>query len=108
MIRAILYISLKKIFLKINISNTCSNGGNEDLTRKKIPAERFLLIWYPIDPTYDQKKTPRHPKRRNVFFLLLFKMAALVYSEKLKNGKMINYTSFLTFLGSRNPIKILF
>ena len=84
------------------------NGGNEDLTRKKIPAERFLLIWYPRDPTYDQKKTPRDPTGSNVFFLLVFKMAALVYSEKMRNGKMINYTSFLTFLGSRNPIKMLF
>ena len=31
------------------------SGGNKDLTRKKILAERFLLIWYPRDPTYDQK-----------------------------------------------------
>ena len=88
--------------------NRPNNGGNEDSTRKKFPAERFLLIWHPRDPTYDQKKTPRHPTRTNVFFLLVFKMAALVYSVKMKNGKMISYTFFLTFLGSRNPIKILF
>ena len=77
-------------------------------TRKKLKAERFLLIWYPRDPTYDQKKTPRDPTRTNLFFLLFFKMAARAYSEKMKNGKMINYTCFLTFLGARNSIKILF
>ena len=78
------------------------------LTLKKFADERFLLIWYPRDPTYDQKKTPRDPTATNVFFWLVFKMAALAYSEKMKNGKMINYTCFLAFLGSRNPIKILF
>ena len=67
------------------------------MTRKKFPAERFLLIWYPRDPTYDQEKPPRDRTRTNVFFLLLFKMAARAYSEKMKNGKMINYTCFLTF-----------
>ena len=77
-------------------------------TRKIFPAEQFLLIWYPRDPTYDQKKTPRDPTATNVFFLPVFKMAALADSEKMKNGKMINYTCFLTFLGSRNSIKILF
>ena len=37
-------------------------------TRKKIPAEQFLLIWYPRGPTYDQKKNPRHPTASNMFF----------------------------------------
>ena len=78
------------------------------MTRKKLTAERFLLIWYPRDPTYDQKKTPRDPTATNMFFWPVFKMAALAYSKKKKNGKMINYTCFLTFLGSRNPIKIIF
>ena len=63
------------------------NGGNEDLTRKKLTAERFLLIWYPRDPTYDQKKTPRDPTATNVFFWPVFKMAALAYSKKRKMVK---------------------
>ena len=75
---------------------------------KKFPAERFLLIWYPLGPTYHQKKTPRDPTITKVIFWLVFKMAALIYCEKMKKGKMINYTTFPTFLGSRNPIKILF
>ena len=85
-----------------------NNGGKVGITWKKFPAERFLLIWYPCGPTYDQKKNPTDPTATNVFFLLVFKMAALVYCEKMKKSKIINYTTFLTFLGSRNPIKILF
>ena len=67
-----------------------------------------MLIWNPRDPTYDQKKNPRDPTATNVFFWLVFKMAALAYSEKTENGKMTNYTCFLTFLGSMNAIKMLF
>ena len=55
-----------------------------------------------------KKKQPRDPTTTNAFFLLVFKMDALVYCEKMKEGKMLNYTTFLTFLGSRNPIKILY
>ena len=43
---------------------------------KKNPDKRFLLILY---------------NRYQRVFWLVFKMAALAYSEKLKNGKMIIY-----------------
>ena len=39
-------------------------------TQKKIPAERFLLIWYPRGPTYDQKKTKTSDRYQHVFSLL--------------------------------------
>ena len=54
-------------------------------TRKKNPVERFLLIWYPRRPTYDQKKTQQevpnnkqNQKKRYVYcsryLLLLLKI----------------------------------
>ena len=53
-----------------------NSEGNEDLTRKKNLAERFLLIWYPRDPTYDQKKT-RDPTATNVIFFACFQNGRL-------------------------------
>ena len=50
--------------------NLLFNGGNEKFNPENFPAERFLLIWYPRDPTYDQKKTPRDPTASNGFFLV--------------------------------------
>ena len=54
-------------------------------TRKNFPAEQFLLIWHPKGPTYDQKKTPSHPNRTNVFFTLLFKY---IWKKSPKSAKL--------------------
>ena len=50
-------------------------------TRKKIPDERFLLIWHPKGPTYDQKKTQGIRPLPTCFFCSYLN----IYGRNLRN-----------------------
>ena len=63
-------------------------------TRKKIPAEPFLLIWYPRGPTYDQKN-PRHPTATNIF---LFCSYLKIYERNLRKWQKSGFFDTLTMI----------
>ena len=55
------------------------------------------------------KKNPNKIPRVKTCFLAVFsKWPLLIYCNITKNARIINDTSFPTFLGSRNPMKVLF
>ena len=91
-----------------NLSNSGGNKGSnfsnlEKIDGRTIPADLVSLRSY-LWP----KKNPETSDRYHRVFLARFQNGRPRILRKMKNGKMINFTIFLTFLGSRNPKKTFF
>ena len=63
-------------------------------TRKKFPAEQFLLIWHPKGPTYDQKK----PQAIRTVPTCFFRSYLNIYGRNLRNRQKSGFFDTLTMI----------
>ena len=96
------------MFWPQRIYSTRALGLFKWATSKKMKQAEFLL--------YDSVRPhePKNPKTLKKYHEAFFFTAEIQNGrrsyilKKMKNARMINDTTFLTFLGSRNPMNMIF
>ena len=95
--------------LSTGFTNTGGNEGQNIPFRGKNSKLNDFCWFCLLGVLLITKKNPNKTLGVKTCFLAVFsKWPLLIYCNITKNARIINHTSFPTFLGSRNPMKVLF